>query len=43
MIKSQFHTLEEPMNAIAVNINHTPEKICQVIINKMSNKGFRLT
>ncbi len=37
MLQSQFNTLEEPTNAIVININQSMEKIVQGIIKKISD------
>jgi gluconokinase len=36
LLKSQFETLETPANAIAININNSPEKIVESILHQLN-------
>lgn len=40
LLDSQFSILEAPLNAIAVQIDLTPEEICAVIIDKLAGTGL---
>lgn len=39
MLKSQFETLEEPANAITVDVSLSVDEIVQVVLDQMKNKG----
>ncbi|WP_420583177.1 NADP-dependent phosphogluconate dehydrogenase [Reichenbachiella sp.] len=42
LLQSQFDTLEEPVEAIHVDINLTPKKIVEVISNQLEKSAFGL-
>jgi 6-phosphogluconate dehydrogenase len=39
LLKSQFETLEEPLDALKIDITISPQKITEIIVNEYTNKS----